>query len=78
MMVAEKATPRIPAGGRNEHEHHRDSSTTCRNCDAAECLYFVGRGQLCAGCVTLAVSLAANDLWPDLVSYKREFEEYLL
>ena len=31
-VVAEKATPRVPAEGRNEHEHHLDSSTTCAFC----------------------------------------------
>ena len=78
MMVAEKATPRIPAEGRSEHEeHHLESITTCGVCDSVESLYIVGGGFLCEGCVALAVSMA-TDVWPNLVSYSKEFEAILL
>ena len=78
MMVAEKATPRVPAEGRNEHEHHLDSSTTCAFCGDDRDVYQMGDKWICTDHIGLVVSLAANDIWPELVSYKREFEKTVL
>ena len=50
---------------------------SCGVCDSLECLYIVGSGFLCVGCVTLAVELAANSLFSDCVSYTRAFERVL-
>ena len=51
---------------------------TCGTCKAVEGLYALGSGFLCVGCIGAAVSMAANDIWPDAVSYSREFEDVLI
>ena len=33
---------------------------------------------ICRDHIAFTVSLAANDIWPNLVSYKRAFEKVLL
>ena len=54
-----------------------ESTTTCGGCATSECLYIIGETLLCVGCIGAAVSLACT-IWPDLVSYKRDFEKVLL
>ena len=84
--MAEKATPRMVPEGRNghEHQHHAESITpeptpaTCGTCKAVEDLYILGSGFLCVSCIGAAVSMAANDLWPNMVRYTREFETAVL
>ena len=51
---------------------------TCSACATTESLYILGTVFLCSGCLASAVSMAANDIWPDWVSYKREFERVLM
>ena len=85
VTVAEKATAPGLAAPSSEHQQHAESTTpephtaTCASCGAVEPLYELGSGGiLCVGCIASAVSLAANDLWPDAVTYSREFEKVLI
>ena len=84
MMLAEKATaPLIPApcseqNNRAESITPEPTPATCGTCKAVEGLYILGSGFLCVGCIGAAVSIAANDLWPDMVRYSREFETAVL
>ena len=51
---------------------------TCAGCGSTEALYIIGAGFLCVGCIALTVSMAASDIWPDAISYTREFERVLI
>ena len=77
-VVAEKATPRVPAEGRNEHEHHLDSSTTCAFCGEGQDVYQMGDKWICVDHIGLVVSLAANDLFSGDVHYTKAFETAVL
>ena len=84
MMVAERATAPESAAPCSEQNNRAESTTpeptpaTCSICKAVEGLYILGSGFLCVGCIGAAVSIAANDLWPDMVRYSREFETAVL
>ena len=84
VMVAEKATaPLIPApcseqNNRAESITPEPTPATCGTCKAVEDLYILNSGFLCVSCIGVAVSMAANDLWPDMVSYTRKFETAVL
>ena len=50
----------------------------CAFCDSPVDVYQMGGKWICKDHVAFTVSLAANDIWPTLVSYKHEFEKVLL
>ena len=50
----------------------------CAFCDTDLTLYQMANKWICRDHVAFTVSLAANDIWPNLVSYKRDFEKVLL
>ena len=50
----------------------------CAFCDSPVNLYEMGGKWICKDHVAFTVSLAANTVFRDLVSYKREFEAILL
>ena len=64
--------------GRPVHNKEQSKPTTCALCATTEALYIVGESLQCVGCIALAVSVAANDLWPNLVRYSHEFETTVL
>ena len=83
MQVTEERA--APATARlSEHQHRVESNTptaapaTCAGCDSTKALYIIGAGFLCVGCIALTVSMAASDIWPDAISYSREFERVLI
>ena len=85
MLLADKATAPESAAPRSEQNNPQEGitpeptpATTCGLCGSLEDLYFVTNGALCVGCIGATVSLAANDLWPDMVRYSREFEAVLM
>ena len=82
MMVATKATAPMLAAPSSEHQQHAESITPeppmCGLCGTLEDLYFVTDGALCLGCIASVVSVAASDLWPDLIAYSRELEKVLI
>ena len=81
MMVAEIATPRVPAEGRtNQQQQQFKSTTTCGHCSESVNVYQMGEtGEwICVEHLAGAVSLAACVVWPDMVSYTYEFEKVLL
>ena len=85
MMVAERATTPESAAPCSEQNNHPESITpepspaTCAYCGAQVGVYRLGADQwICTDHIGLVVSLAANDVWPDMVSYTREFEDVLL
>ena len=49
----------------------------CAICDTDLNLYQMPPKWLCKDHIAFTVSLAASDIWPDLVSYKRAFEKVL-
>ena len=51
---------------------------TCGLCGSPEDLYFASAGALCLGCFGSVVSVAANDIWPDMVRYSQTFETTVL
>ena len=83
-MAAQQATAPVSAAPCSEQNNRAESITpeptpaTCGTCKAVEGLYILGSGFLCVGCIGAAVSIAANDLWPDMVRYSREFEAVLM
>ena len=66
-----------------EPQHRGESTTpesapaTCGECTSTEALYIIGAGFLCKGCIASTVSIAC-DIWPDAISYSREFERVLI
>ena len=85
MMAAQQATaPLIPAPCSEQNNPQEGitpeptPATTCGTCKAVEGLYILGSGFLCVSCIGAAVSIAAHDLWPDMVRYSREFEAVLM
>ena len=84
-VVAEKATPRIPAEGRtNQHQQQAECTTVepppaiCAHCSESVNVYQMGDQWICADHLAAAVSLAACDVWPDMVRYTHEFEAAVL
>ena len=52
--------------------------TRCAFCGADRGVYQMDDKWICAAHLAASVSLAACDVWPDLVSYTREFERVLI
>ena len=50
----------------------------CAFCDSPVDVYQMGGKWICTDDIAFVVSLAANTVFRDLVSYKREFEKVLL
>ena len=79
-MVAERATAPESAAPRSELTNQAKPITpevtpaTCGTCKAVESLYELGSGFLCVACIGAAVSMAANDIWPDMLHYNHAFE----
>ena len=76
-MVAERerAQARLTPELSNHHHHQDDdSTTTCAFCGAATNIYQLGAAWICADHLAESVALAACDVWPNMVSYSREFE----
>ena len=84
MMVAERATTPFAPVPRSEQTNQTKSITpevtpaTCGTCKVVESLYELGSGFLCVACIGAAVSMAANDIWPDMVHYNHAFEAVLM
>ena len=84
-MVAEKATPRIPAEGRtNQHQQQAECTTVepppaiCAHCSESVNVYQMGDKWICADHLAASVSIA-SDVWgSDMVHYSREFESVLM
>ena len=85
MMVAEKATPRIPAEGRtNQHQQQAECTTVepppaiCAYCPESVNVYQMADKWICAEHLASAVAMASSDIWPDMVHYSAAFERVLL
>ena len=82
MMIGDRSTAPESAAPCSEQNNRAESTTpeppTCGLCGSLEDLYFVTDGALCLACLGAAVSLAANDVFSDMVHYSREFEKVLL
>ena len=79
MMATERATTPVSAAPCSEQNNPPESTTDCAYCPEGVLVYQIGDGQwICQGHVGMVISLAANDLWPDMVSYTREFENVLM
>ena len=78
MMVAERATTPESAAPCSEQNNQLESTTTCAYCLDDRDVYQMGDKWICLDHIAQVVSLAACDIWPDLVSYKREFERVLM
>ena len=50
----------------------------CAFCGDDRNIYQMGDKWICSGCLAALVSMAANDVWPDMVRYTREFEAVLM
>ena len=80
-MLAEKATAPVSTAPCSEQNNQAESITpepspaTCGTCKAVEGLYTLFSVFICVGCIGAVVSMAANDIWPDAVSYTAAFEE---
>ena len=79
MMVAERATTPESAAPCSEQNNHSDDTTLCALCGADRNVYQLGDDKwICVDHIGLVVSLAANDVFSDCVSYSREFERVLM
>ena len=84
MMAKERAVavearrPQRQENNRGESITPEPSPATCAGCTSTETLYIVGAIFLCVGCIAQTVSMAACDIWPDAISYSREFERVLI
>ena len=79
MMVAERATAPESAAPCSDQNNQGDDITMCAFCGADRDVYQLGDGQwVCVEHIGLVVSLAANDVFSDCVSYSREFERVLM
>ena len=84
MMLAEKATAPESAAPCSEQNNQAESITpepspaTCAFCGDDRNIYQMGDKWICSGCLAASVSMAANDVWPDMVRYTREFEAAVL
>ena len=85
MMVAERATAPESAAPCSEQNNQTESITpepspaTCAICGADRNIYQLGDDKwICVDHIGLVVSLAANDVFSDCVSYTREFERVLM
>ena len=79
MRLAERATAPESAAPCSEQNNQNESITTCALCGDDRNIYQLGDGQwVCVLHIGLVVSLAANDVFSDCVSYTREFETAVL
>ena len=78
VMVAEKKVAPLRAERPNQHQQHFESTTTCAFCGDDRNIYQMGDKWICSGCLAALVSMTANDVWPDMVRYTREFETAVL
>ena len=79
MMVAERATAPESAAPCSDQNNQGDDITMCAFCGADRDVYQLGDGQyICEKHLAESVSLAACDVWPDLISYSRAFEQVLM
>ena len=83
MMVAEGATAPESAAPCPEQNNQAEFNTpepspaTCAFCGGHDVYQLGGKG-ICTDHLAASVSMAASDVWPDMVSYTREFERVLL
>ncbi len=77
VMVAEKKVAPLRAERPNQHQQHFESTTTCAFCGGDRNIYQMGDKWICTDHLAASVALAACDVWPDLVSYSREFESVI-
>ena len=81
-VTKERAAP-VATARPSEQNNQAESITpetapaTCAGCRSTEALYITGAIFLCVGCIAGIVSMAASDLWPDAISYTKEFEAML-
>ena len=84
MMVAERATAPESAAPCSEQNNQAESITpepspaTCAFCGDDRDVYQMADSWICTDHIGLVVSLAANDVWPDMVSYTKAFEAVLM
>ena len=84
MLVTEKRDAPVMRGRLSKQNNRLESNTptaapaTCAGCGSTEALYITGAVFLCVGCIAGIVSMAASDIWPDAISYTREFERVLI
>ena len=50
----------------------------CAICGQLQDLYSVGGSWLCIDHIAECVGMAATDLWPDLIVYKKAFQDVLI
>ena len=77
MMATEEGAAPLRAERPNQHLTP-ESITKCAHCSESVNVYQMGDQWICADHLAAAVSMAANDVWPDMVRYSREFEKVLL
>ena len=82
MMAAEKKAQALATPELSKHHHHAESTIseveTCAFCGAVTNICQLGAQWICTEHLAASVSLAANDIWPNAVSYTREFEALLI
>ena len=78
VMVAEKKVAPLQAERPDQQQHQVESITMCAYCLDDRDVYQMGDKWICTDHLAAAVSMAANDIWPDAVSYSREFEKAVL
>ena len=71
-------TRAAPLQAERPNQHQTPKPTICALCATTEALYIVGESLQCVDCIAHTVSVAANDLWPTMISYTREFEMTVL
>ena len=77
-MVIKKRVAPLRAKRPNQHQQ-AESTTTCAYCSSDSDIYQLGDGQwICESHLAASVSVAAGCVWPDMVSYSREFERVWL
>ena len=78
MRLAERATAPESAAPCSEQNNPPESITKCAYCPEGVNVYQMGDDQyICTDHLAASVSLAASDVWPDMVHYSREFEVLL-
>ena len=63
---------------RPEQTDQTDNTTMCAFCGVDRNVYQMGDQWICADHLAAAVSLAACDIWPDMVRYTHAFEAAVL
>ena len=79
MQIAERATAPESAAPCSEQNNQDDDITKCAFCSDDRDVYQLGDGQwVCVEHIGQVVSLAANVLFSDCVSYSKAFERVLM